>query len=155
MADFYTAPASPPHVVWGTAVPVGVISDAIDFASYTPNGTIDGTAALTNRLLAAQTKQIALQLMLQGRESLNCSRARVRSGLLDAVTNLPTGNGGAIVSAGGTDGQRVMNAITRQATRGEKLFTQSAVTTGTVTANRLTYEGEINGDDISRALSEA
>lgn len=153
MAEFFNVVAAPAHNVWGTAVAVGVIQDAIDYTAYTPNGTIDGTAAVTNRLLAAQTKQINLQLMLQGREVLNCTRARTRAGLLDAVTNLPTGNNGAIQSAGGVDGARVMNALTRPATRGEKLYTTAPVTTGTVSANLLTFEGSVTNDDVVLALA--
>jgi len=42
MADWYKVEATPAHAVWGTAVSVNAINDAIDFAAYTPNGTIDG-----------------------------------------------------------------------------------------------------------------
>lgn len=153
MAKWFNVEASPDHLVWGTSVPVLAVNDAIDFASYTPNGTIDATAAVTNRLLGAQTKQMSLQLMLIGRESLNCSKVRVRGGLLDAVTNLPTGNNGAIQSAGGVDGARVLNACTRPATRGEQLFTLAAATTGTVSAFRLTFEGALTNEDIVLALA--
>jgi hypothetical protein len=154
MADWYNVAASPVHAVWGTAVSVNAISDAIDFSAMTPNGTPDNTATFTNRTLVAQTKQMNLQLMLQGREVLNCTRARVRSSLLDAVTNLPTGNNGNLVSAGGTDGARVMQALTRPATRGEQLFTNTATTTGTVSAFRLTFEGAITDADIVLALAQ-
>lgn len=153
MADYYNQIASPAHVVWQTAARVNDINDAIDFSAFTPNGTPDNTATFTNRALAAQCKQMNLQLMLQGRETLNCSTARVRASLLDAVTNLPTGAGGAIVSAGGTGGDRVMNALTRNATRGEQLFTNSATTTGNISANRLTFEGPISPDDVAQALA--
>lgn len=153
MADWYNVEATPAHSVWGTSVAVNAINDAIDFAAYTPNGTIDGTAAVTNRQLAAQTKLMSLQHPMMGRETLNCSKARVRGGLLDAVMNLPTGNNGAIQSAGGVDGSRVMTALTRPATRGEKLFTLAAVTTGTVSAFRLTFEGNFTNEDIVLALA--
>ena len=153
MADFFNLPATPTHSVWGTAVAAGVIQDAIDYTAYTPNGTNDATDALRNRLLAAQTKQMNLQLMLQGRDVLNCTRSRTRSSLLDAVTNLPTGNSGALTSAGGTDGSRVMNACTRPALRGEKLFTNAPVTTGTVSANLLTFEGQITNTDVVQAIN--
>jgi hypothetical protein len=153
MAAWYNLAADPVHAVWGTAVPVNTLTDAIDFSAYTPNGTIDGTGQMTNRLLAAQTKQINLQLMLQGQSALNCSRARVRTGLLDAVTGLPTGNGGAIVSAAGADGARLVNAMTRSATRGEQLFTQAATQTGTVSAFRLTFEGDIGNTDVVIAIN--
>ena len=150
MADWYNADSG--SVVWQTAAPVSAVQDAIDYTAYTPNGTIDGTAAVTNRLLAAQTKQINLQLMLQGKTTLDATPSRVRGALLDATTNLPTGTAGAIQSAAGTDGARVLNALTRPATRGERLYTASATTTGTVSAFRLSFEGAITAQDVSDAL---
>ncbi len=153
MTEFFNLPATPTHAVWATDVVVGAVQDAIDYTAYTPNGTIDATAAVTNRLLAAQTKQMNLQLMLQGRETLNASRNRTRASLLDAVTNLPTGNSGALQSAGGADGARVLNACTRPATRAEKLYTVSTATTGTVTANVLVFEGSISEADVNAALA--
>lgn len=150
MANFYNAASG--AIVWGTSVSIGTIQDAIDYTAYTPNGTIDATAAVTNRLLAAQTKQINLQLMLQGRTSLDATPNRVRGALLDAVTNLPTGTNGALQSAGGTDGARVMNALTRSATRGEMLYAAAAAQTGTVSASKLVVEGAITAQNISDAL---
>ena len=150
MADYYNADSG--SVVWQTAAPVSAVQDAIDYTAYTPNGTIDGTAAVTNRLLAAQTKQINLQLMLQGKTTLDATPNRVRGALLDATTNLPTGTNGAIQSAAGTDGARVLNALTRPATRGERLYTASATTTGTVSAFRLSFEGNVTAQDVSDAL---
>lgn len=150
MADFYNAASA--NVVWQTSVPVGTVQDAIDYTAYTPNGTIDATAAVTNRLLASQTKQMNLQLMLQGRTELNATPNRVRAALLDAVTNLPTGNSGALQSAGGVDGARVMNALTRAATRGEMLYVAAAVQTGTVSAFKPVVEGNITAQNISDAL---
>jgi len=150
MANWYNAASG--SVVWGTAVQIGTIQDAIDYTAYTPNGTIDATVTVTNRLLAAQTKQINLQLMLQGRTSLDATPNRVRGALLDATTNLPTGTNGAIVSAGGTDGARVLNALTRSATRGEMLYAAAAAQTGTVSAFKIVFEGSITAQNISDAL---
>ena len=150
MADYYNADSG--SVVWQTAAPVSAVQDAIDYTAYTPNGTIDGTSAVTNRLLAAQTKQINLQLMLQGKTTLDATPSRVRGALLDATTSLPTGTNGAIQSAAGVDGARVLNALTRPATRGERLYSQSATTTGTVSAFRLTFEGAISAQNVSDAL---
>jgi hypothetical protein len=150
MADFYNADSG--SVVWQTAAPVSAVQDAVDYTAFTPNGTIDGTAVVTNRLLAAQTKQINLQLMLQGKTTLDATPGRVRGALLDATTNLPTGTNGALQSAAGVDGARVLNALTRPATRGERLYTASASTTGTVSAFRLSFEGSVTAQDVSDAL---
>lgn len=152
IADWFNVAASLVHLVWSTAAPVSGIQDAIDYSAYTPNSAVDGTTVVTNRLLASQTKQINLQLMLQGRESINATPNRVRAALLDATTNLPTGTNGAAVSASGVDGVRVITALTRPATRGEKLFTSAPVQTGTVSAAKLVFEGGISNTDIVLAL---
>jgi hypothetical protein len=153
MAEWFNVAASPVHTVWATGASVGGIQDAIDYSAYTPNSAVDGTAIVTNRLLAAQTKQINLQLMLQGREVVNATPNRVRAALLDATTNIPTGTNGALQSASGVDGARVMNALTRPATRVEKLFTSAPVQTGTVSASKLVFEGEITSTDVVLALN--
>lgn len=155
MAEWFNQLASPTHLVWSTGVGVNVILDAIDFSQYTPNTTpSDATAAIsTARLLAIQTKQMNLQNMTIGRDRLNCSRDRVREGLLDAVIDIPSGTNGSLRSAAGAGGVRVVNAMTRPATRGEKLFATTQDSTGTVTAFNLGYEGRISDSDIVLALN--
>lgn len=155
MAQWFNVPASPPHTVWSTNVDVNSVLDAIDFSQYTPNQTPDATSAplFTARLLAIQTKQMNLQNMTLGRDKLNCSRDRVREGLLDAVIDLPSGTNGALRSAAGSGGIRVVNAMTRPATRGEKIFASAQDSTGAVTAFNLGYEGQISDTDVVLALS--
>lgn len=155
MAQWFNQLASPAHTVWSTSVSVNVILDAIDFSQYTPNTTpTDATAAIsTARLLAIQTKQMNLQNMTIGRDFLNCSRDRVREGLLDSVIDIPSGSNGALRSAAGTGGIRVVNAMTRPATRGEKIFATTQDTTGAVTAFILGYEGQITDADVVLALN--
>lgn len=153
MAEWLNQAASPAHLVWRTECPVSDLLDAIAFDQFTPNGAADGTATYTNRVLLVQTKQMNLQNMLIGRDRLNCSRSRVRGGLLDAVTNLPTGASGALVSAAGVNGVRVTNAMTRQASRVERLFATVSQQTGDTTAFVLTFEGSITADHVVAALS--
>lgn len=152
MADWYNAASG--DLFWQTEAPVSGIQDAIDYSAYTLSATIDGTAIQTNRILASQTKQINVQIMLQGRETFNAHPNRARAALLDATTGIPTGAGGALVSAAGTDGVRVMNALTRPASRAERLYSSpSPVQTGTVSAYRVgSFEGSITLQDVSDAL---
>ena len=85
--------------VWRTDASVSAIYDAITWSAYTPTDTPDGTAIYTNRLLVIQVKQMNIQGMLIGRETINASRNRVREGLNDSVIGIPSGASGAAVSA--------------------------------------------------------
>lgn len=146
-------PSSPTYNVWRTEVPAGAILDAISWDKFTPTDAVDGTAIYTNRLLAVQTKQMNLQLMVQGRQTLDASKANVRLGLRDAVIQLPTGASGAAVSAAGANGVNVLNACLRNATLGEQVLNAGSATTGGVTANLLGFEGSLNYQDIEAAWS--
>jgi hypothetical protein len=144
--------ASPDYLVWRTEVPVQAIFDAIEWSKYTPVDAADNSVIYTNRLLLIQTKQMNLQNMIVGRETVDALKANIRAGLRDAVIALPAGAGGALVSAGGASGATVLAACTRQATRGEKvLVAQANVTTGTTTAAIMGYEGQIGYQDVLAA----
>jgi len=135
--------------VWRTDAPVAAIIDAINWANYTPNDAADATATYTNRALLAQTKQMNLQLMLQGRQTLDASKANLRAGLRDAVIQVPTGAAGAMTSPGGASGVNVLNVCTRIATRAEAALAGAPTQTGTVTASALTFEGQIDSDSVA------
>lgn len=146
--------------VWRTDASVSAITDAINWSVFTPVDAMpaadsaSGNAAIhqySGRLLAIQTKQINLQSMLQGRTTVDASKANLRAGLRDAVTGLPAGASGAAISAGGAGGVTVLNAMIRKATRYEKLFATTTATTGAVTANLLVLEGAVSVDDIQAA----
>lgn len=137
--------------VWRTDAPVQSIYDAIDWSKFTPVDAADGTTIYSNRLLLIQTKQMNLTNILQGRSTVDASKANLRAGLRDAVIALPAGASGASVVAGGAGGVNVLNACVRKATRFEKLFATTQATTGTVTANLLVLEGSVSTDDIQAA----
>lgn len=149
IADLYNIVGN--QDVWRTEAPVAAIYDAITWANYTPADAPDTTAIYTNRLLAIQTKQMNLQNILQGRATVDASKANLRAGLRDAVVAIPAGAGGASVSAGGASGVTVLTACVRKATRIEKLLAPTPATTGTVTANLLGFEGMISYRDIDQA----
>lgn len=146
VADLCNAPSA--TAVWRTDAPVDAILDAIDFSRYTPNDAADSTVTYTNRALLAQTKQMNLQLMLQGRAALDCSRATIRASLRDAVIAVPTGTGGVATSPGGASGANVLAACTRFATFAEAALKGNNTTTGTTTAALLVFEGQISVQDI-------
>lgn len=137
---------------WRTEVPVKAVRAAITLSSYTPNDSADSTVIYTNRALVAQNKQINLQLMLQGVDTIDASLPQARADLRDAVIQLPTGASGALVSASGAGGVNVLTACTRFATVGELVVAteaQGSDTTGTVTARVFTWQGIFNEQLIS------
>ena len=135
--------------VWRTDAPVSAILDSITWSSYTLNDAADNTATFTNRALLAQTKQMNLQLMLQGRQTIDASKATLRAGLRDAVIQLPTGAGGAMVVAGGVSGAITLAACVRTATRAEGALAAASQTTGATSAQILTFEGVVAEDDVN------
>lgn len=111
--------------VWRTSVSTSVLFDSVIWANLTPNEAPDGSQAWQCRSLACQGKQFNLQLIFGSRDTIDPSKANVRAGLQDALTNIPSGTAGALVSAGWTG---VRNAMQRKATNLEAIFasTQSS-----------------------------
>ena len=142
-------PASGGMSAWRTDAPVAAILDSITWANYTPNDAPDATTIWLNRALASQIKQMNLQIMLQGRASVDASKATFRAGLRDAVIALPTGAGGAVVTAGGASGATTLGVCTRIARRVEAVLAGAAEQTGTVTANLLIFEGSADDADAA------
>ena len=158
LAALLNAQASPAFSVWRTDAPVNAILDAINWGTYTPSDTIALTdPTLTQqvgRLLTIQTKQMNLQLMVQGREVINCSRPNVRGGLRDAVIQVPSGANGAATSPGGANGATVLAQCIRNATEAEKILataSQASDTTGATTARVMGFEGNVSPTDVETA----
>lgn len=153
MANWYNLTASPAAPAWRTDALITDILDGINWTLYTPQDTPDNTATFTNRALVIQTKQMNLQSMVQGRISLDASKANTRSGLRDATVAVPAGVVGANVSPGGASGATVLAACVRNATYAEALFfTATNVTTGTTSASQFGWQGSVTDADIVAAL---
>jgi hypothetical protein len=154
IADAFNA-VQPDFFVWSTSVDVGSILDAINWPNLTPNDPpAQGTQLLAqtweNRAMVCQIKQTNLQLMLQGRTTINASRPNVRAGLNDALTNIPSGLNGANQNGGSGAVQAV---LARKATRAEKLFANVVGGNGATaaTAATLVFEGAITLQDVDGA----
>ena len=148
IALLYNMDASPVFQVWKTNASVQDIFNAIDWTKYTPTDAPESTGIYTARAMAINVKQMNLQNMLIGRDTVNSSFTNIRAGLRDAVIQLPSGTGGAMVAAGGASGATVLTACLRNATRLEKLLSIGSATTGTITANLLGYEGQVSYFDL-------
>lgn len=143
----YNADAAPDFIVWKNQVRTEDIFDSITWSALTPLDTPDGSQDWANRSLACQGKQFNLQIILTGRQSISGSKTAVRAGLQDALTNVPSGTAGALVNAGWA---AVKAALSRKATRGEKLFATGAGTTASPATLRL--DGPVTDADVEYAL---
>lgn len=146
--------------VWRTEAPVSAIYDAITWTNFTPTDSIPAINGLNGngdllqywcRQGIINIKQMNLQNMLIGRDTVDASKANLRAGLRDCVIAIPAGALGVNIVAGGTSGATVMNALVRKATRYESLFAPTTATTGTVTAHLMGIEGAVTSDDIQAA----
>lgn len=151
---FYNAPSNPAFYVWRSVVDTETIFDAIDWAKLTPadvattGDSAQVAAAQTNWALQCQAKQLNLQIILQGRQTINATRLKVRQAFTDSLQNVPSGVGGALNDAGW---QTVKQALYRVATRAERLFATGTGTTGV--PGLCVFEGSISLDDASAALN--
>lgn len=145
VAEWYSKPST--VVVWSTTTPLSDISNAVTWANLTPNDAPDGTLAWQCRSLACQGKQFNLQLIFGAQGQVSTGRANVRSGLQDALTNIPSGVAGATMAAGWA---AVRSAMQRFANRGEAVFSTGTGTAGS--PGDLVYEGGISNTDVVDAL---
>lgn len=145
IADWYNIEDAGAFKVWRTNVNTDEIFNAITWANFTPVDTPDGTNLHLDRSMACQGKQFNLQTLLMGRQSINPMQT-IRSGLQDALQNIPAGTGGALLGAGWA---AVKVVLTRNATRIEKLLAVGAGTAATPAT--LGFEGLISGYECSNA----
>jgi hypothetical protein len=146
IARLYNLPSS--TIVWRTSVPVPEVFDAIVWANMTPAAVPDGTALWTNRNLQCQSKQLALQTILMGREQINATKANIRAGLQDALTAIPSKSDGSNQAAGWL---AVVPILKRAATKAEAVY---ATGTGTdANPALLVWEGQININDVGMAMN--
>lgn len=146
IAEFYNAESA--AYVWKSSVPVSDIFSMITWASMTPVDVPDGTQAWANRSLACQGKQFNLQTMLAGRETLPSSKANIRAGLQDALTNIPAGPGGTAIAANWVG---VRDLMKRLATRCEALFAVGAGSQGA--PSDLVFNGYVTVEEVIQAIN--
>lgn len=127
IADYLNA--SSDLTVWKTSVLTKDLFDAVVWANLTPTDDPDGTTAWQCRSLACQGKQFNLQLIFASHDTIDPSKTNVRAGIQDSLTNVPSGVGGAKVSAGWTN---VRTAMQRLATNLEKIFANTQASPGTL-----------------------
>lgn len=145
IAALFNAPASPKYYAWRSTTPASDIGNAIVWSALTPSDTPDATATYTNRALMCQAKQINIQTLIQGRDSIASARPNIRAGLQDALTGIPSGTGGALLGGG-------WNAVKAAMTRPVSLLEKMLCTGGNgtlATPADMTFEGNIGYAEIS------
>lgn len=148
IADWLNASAAPDFMVWRTTTPIADVENAIAWANFTPSDSPDGTQTWLNRAIACQARQFNLQMLIQGKTSIATGRPSIRTGLQDALTDLPSGTAGA-VRAGGWVALKA--AISRQATRAEKLLIGAGGAGTAANPGVLGFEGKLAYLDIEQA----
>lgn len=154
MAEWFNRAST--FVVWDSRAKWSDVQNAIDYAKYTPAvANMPTDVAGTNRLLGVLIKLTVQQNMLLGSRDgyLDARDPGVIDALVDTVTGVQSGVGGAVVAPGGASGASVAAAATRFASRVEALYPGGDMTKGTVTANLLAWEGQISEYDIGAALA--
>jgi len=144
IAAWYNQAASPAFYAYRRDISSQELFDKIDFAKMTPADAPDGTQTWANRSLCCQGKQFNLQLILD-RAIIDATKTQTRATLQDALTSIPSGAGGATVSAWVPVRDSLYTAITY----GEKLFATGTGTTGSP-ATRVVY-GNITAQDVDSA----
>lgn len=132
--------------VYRNNIPVQEIYNNITWANLTPADVPDTTQQWLNRAMQCQGKQFNLQIILQGQNQIDATKANLRAGLQDSLTNVPSGAGGSTVSAGWVP---VRDLLYTLATNAEKLFATGTGTTGSP-ATRVVY-GNISAQDVNSA----
>lgn len=149
IAQAYNLLAAPDFFVYRTNAPVAEIFDQVTWANFTPADAPDTTVQWTNRSLACQGKQFNLQIITQGRETVNAAKTNIRAGLQDALTGLPSGTGGTTRTANWV-GVRD-NVLARKATRAEKLFASGGTGANAQNAATMGVEGDLQYTDVELA----
>lgn len=144
--DALNAPAAPEFYAWRTTTPYADVSNAIAWSALTPADTPDGSTIYMNRAILCQAKQMNIQTLIQGRESIASNKPNIRAGLQDALTAIPSGVGGAAVGGGWV---AVKTAMTRTVSVVEKLL---ATGTGSAASPAdLGFEGALDNNAVDTA----
>lgn len=131
--------------VWRPDAPRAAICGAIVWKNLTQIDAPDATVLFTNRVLACQSRQMNLDILLPPTvDTLPGDQLGFRQGLQDALQNVPAGVAGALLDGGWV---AVRNVLKRLGTRFEVLF--SAVEG--VARKSSVYGQRVDGNDCYSA----
>ena len=131
--------------VWRPDAPRAAICGAIVWKNLTQIDAPDATALYTNRVLACQSRQMNLDIMLPPTvDTLPGDQLGFRQGLQDALQNVPAGVAGALLDGGWV---AVRNVLKRLGTRFEVMFSAAEGVANKSTA----YGQRVDGNDCYSA----
>lgn len=144
---YINAIASPAYTVYSNSTPADDINDAVVWANLTPTDSPSTLVTYTNQVLVCQTKQMNLQIQLQGRQAINTGKSSIRGAFQDALTNVPSGIGGVLQGAGWAAVKTVMS---RLATVAEKMLATGSGTAASPSA--LDLDGLVSEQDTGTIM---
>lgn len=119
VAAYYNTENSPTNV-WRPDAPKSKVFGAIVWKNLTQVDAPDATVTYTNRVLACQSRQMNLDILLPPTaDTLPGDEVGFRQGLQDALTDIPAGAGGALLAGGWG---AVQNVLRRHGTPFEVMF---------------------------------
>lgn len=131
--------------VWRPDAPRAAICGAIVWKNLTQIDAPDATALYTNRVLACQSRQMNLDILLPPTvDTLPGDQLGFRQGLQDALQNVPAGVAGALLDGGWV---AVRNVLKRPGTRFEVMFS----TVEGVASKSSVYGQRVDGNDCYSA----
>lgn len=131
--------------VWRPDAPRAAICGAIVWKNLTQIDAPDATALYTNRVLACQSRQMNLDILLPPTvDTLPGDQLGFRQGLQDALQNVPAGVAGALLDGGWV---AVRNVLKRLGTRFEVMFSAAEGVANKSTA----YGQRVDGNDCYSA----
>lgn len=126
MADWFNVNASPAQKAWITSQPPQDSDDAPDYSTFDS---------------VAQGKRESWAFFLAYPRDF--TRNKVRKWVTDVWGN----------ATSGSNAEAILQAATRNAKRGELVFSSTPRSTGTVSALELSFQGDISNEDIVAALA--
>lgn len=152
VADWYNLQASPNFFGNYATVPASDIFNAITWKNLTPADAVPTTPDLTVQVWMArnamcQTLQMNVQTMLLGRDTIDATKGKIRSGFQDSLSSVPSGASGASQDAGWAAVQKI---LCRKLSNVEKLLADTSGGNGgsNTTAATCTAEGQLSGADV-------
>lgn len=133
--------------LWMPDAPRAKVTSAIVWKNLTQVDVPDATAIYTNRVLACQSRQMNLDILLPPTvDTLPGDQIGFRQGLQDALVDVPAGVGGALLDAGWV---AVRNALQRFGTRFEAMFSAAEGAASKSSA----YGQMVDGNDCYQAYA--
>lgn len=138
------------NYVWKPYTDSKDISDVVNWKRMTPEAVADETTSANTRALIAIAQGRVLDILL--RESqVNTAKANIRTGVKDALSNLPTRPTSINDWKWSAGGPAALDVMKRKVSRVEALYLAAPGTFATPAD--LVFDGSVNHTDVAKALA--